>query len=208
VRHRLGAAEATLALGIGANTAIFSIVDWLNRTSVVASAEKVTTLAAEDIGGAWDSGFSYPDFVDIRNQSAAVFFDVAGTMIFQEDGLSVDGNSEPILTNYVTGNFFQTMGVKPELGNFIERVAGKTVDDEPVLVLGYAYWKAHLGGDPRVIGKSVLIDGQPVTIIGVAPRGFHGITKFVDVQAYLPLGMVAVTSDATADFLTNRRASA
>ncbi|MFZ3246705.1 MAG: permease prefix domain 1-containing protein, partial [Candidatus Acidiferrales bacterium] len=92
-------AVLTLALGIGANTAIFSMVDWLTlRMPPVAKPEQVTTLAAEDIDGGYDNGFSYPDYADIRSQSAAVFSDVAGTMIFQQDGLSADGNNEPIWT--------------------------------------------------------------------------------------------------------------
>jgi predicted permease len=201
-------AVLTLALGIGANTAIFSMVDWLTlRTPPVAKPEQVATLAAEDTNGVWDNGFSYPDFADIRNQSSAAFSDVAGAMIFQQDGLSADGNNEPIWTNYVTGNFFQTVGVKPALGSLIEPVPGRSVDDEPVLVLGYAYWKAHFGSDPRVVGKSVLINGHPVTIIGVAPEGFRGITSLLDTQGYLPLGMAAVTSDAGKDFLANRKSS-
>ena len=201
-------AVLTLALGIGANTAIFSMVDWLTlRVPPVARPQQVTTLAGEDINGGWDNGFSYPDFADIRKQSTDVFSDVAGTMIFAQDGLSADGNNQPIWTNYVTGNFFQLIGVKPALGNFIQPVPGNSADDEPVLVLGYAYWKAHFGSDPHVIGKGVLINGHPVTIIGVAPEGFHGITSLLETQGYLPLGMAAVTSDANKDFLTNRKSS-
>jgi len=202
-------AVLTLALGIGANTAIFSIVDWLTlRLPPVAHPEQLTTLAAQTVDGGYDNGFSYPDFADIRNQSAAVFSDVAGAMIFQQDGLSADGNNEPIWTNYVTDSFFQMMGVKPALGIFIEPVSGNSVGSEPVLVLGYAFWQAHFGSDPNVIGKSVLINGHSVTIIGVAPKGFRGITSLIDTQGYLPLGMAAVTSDASKDFLTNREASA
>ncbi len=201
-------AVLTLALGIGANTAIFSMVDWLTlRMPPVAKPQQVTTLAAEDINGGSDNGFSYPDFADIRNQSTAVFSDVAGALTFLQDGLSADGNNEPIWTNYVTGNFFRLMGVKPALGNFIEPVAGRSVVDEPVLVLGYAFWKTHFGADPRVIGKSVLINGHPVTIIGVAPKGFNGITSLIETQGYLPLGMALVTSDASKDFRTDRKSS-
>ena len=199
-------AVLTLALGIGANTAIFSMVDWLTlRVQSVAKPNQIAMVMAEDINGGYDNGFSYPNFADIRNQSATVFSDVAGTIIFQQDGLSADGNNEPIWTNYVTGNFFELLGVKPALGNFIEPVSGHSLDSEPVLVLGYAYWKAHFGGDPHVIGKNVLINGHPVTIIGVAPKGFRGITSLLDTQGYLPLGMATVTSDAKNDFATDRK---
>ena len=201
-------AVLTLALGIGANAAIFSMVDGLIlRMPPVAKPEQVTTLAVQAIDGAYDNDFSYPNFVDIRNQSTAVFSEVAGAMDFQQDGLSADGNNEPIWTNYVSGNFFRMMGVRPVVGNFIEQEPEKSVDNDPILVLGYAYWKSHFGSDPHIIGKSVLINGHPVTIIGVAPEGFRGITSLLDTQGYLPLGMAAVTSDASKDFLTNRKAS-
>jgi predicted permease len=200
-------AVVTLALGIGVNSAVFSIFDWAAlRMPAVSKPNQLATLAAQDIGGGWDNGFSYPDLVTVRNQSASAFSDVAGAIIFSQDGLSADGNSTPVWTNYVTGNFFQTMGVKPALGNLIEPRHGKSVDVEPVLVLGYAFWKSRFGGGSNVIGKSVLINGQPVTIIGVAPKGFHGVTSLIETQGYLPLGMAAVTSDAPKGFLADRKA--
>jgi predicted permease len=199
-------AVLTLALGIGANTAIFSMVDALAvRTPPVTRPEQVVTLAAQNVDGHYESGFSYPAFVDIRNQSSGVFSDAATLGTYTMDGLSVDGRDEPMWTNYVSGNFFQMMGVKPALGTFIEPTPGKS--DDPVLVLGYAYWQARFGGDPNAVGRSVLVNGRAVTIIGIAPKEFHGITSFVDVQGYLPLGMAPVTGDLAKDFLTNRKSS-
>jgi len=200
-------AALTLALGIGANTAIFSMVDSLFlRPSPVAHAEQLTTLAFQRVGGDYDSIFSYSDFQDIRNQSAEVFSQVAASMDLRGmDGLSVNGKQEPIWTSYVSGNFFETMGLKPALGNFIEPASGKSVDDAPVLVLGYTYWKTHFAADPNVIGKSVLINGHPVTIIGVAPQGFHSISTFLDMQGYMSFGMASVTADASKDFFTSRK---
>jgi predicted permease len=100
------------------------------------------------------------------------------------------------------------MGVKPALGNFIEPTPGKSIDSDPVLVLGYAYWKAHFGGDPHVIGRSVVLNGKyPVTIIGVAPQNFHGISALVGIQGYLPLGMASIAGDVDSDFLTNRKSA-
>jgi len=195
----------TLALGIGANAAIFSIVDWLLlRPLPVANAQQVTYLVGQGIREGYSSTFSYPDFVDIRKQSAAVFSDVAGVH-FDMDGLSVAGNDVPIWTSYVTGDFFEMMGLKPALGNLIEPAAGRSVGTEPVLVLGYSFWQVHFGGDSKVMSKSVLINGHPVTIIGVAPKGFHGATPALDIQGYLPLRMGAVTSDLESNFVTDRK---
>jgi predicted permease len=200
-------AVLTLALGIGANAAIFSMVDWLIlRMPPVAAPQQVVTLAAAEVNG-YSNGFSYPDFLDIRSQSSAVFSEVAAATNFQMDGFSIDGESEPIWCGYVTGNFFPLMGVRPALGQFIEPTSETHPNDEPILVLSYSFWKAHLGADPRVIGKSALINGHPVTIIGVAPKGFHGVGSFLDTQGYLPLGLAAVTADANKDFATNRKDS-
>ena len=197
-------AIVTLALGIGVNTAIFSVVDFLAfQEPPIEKPERVATLAKQYAGGDYGNGFSYPDYVEIRNQSTAVFSEVAGTTSFERDGLSDGGSNEPIWTDYVTGNYFQTMGVKPALGTLIEPAAGNHFDDEPVLVLGYSYWKSHFGGDPGVIGEQVLINGHSVTIIGVAQKGFHGVTELIDAQGYLPLGMAAVTGDLKKDFRTN-----
>jgi len=202
-------AVLTLALGIGANTAIFSMVDWLIlRPLPVAKAEQITSLALQEISGGYSNGFSYPDFEDIRDQSTAVFSQVAGVQPWEMDGLSTEGRDEPIWTSYVTGNFFETMGVKPALGSFILPMLGRSVNDEPVLVLGYSFWETHFSGDPNIIGKSVSINGHPVTIIGVAPKGFHGITPIMDTQGYLPLGMARVTSDLKSNFATDRKSAA
>lgn len=201
-------AVLTLALGIGVNSAIFSIFDWAAlRMPAVSKPNQLATLAAQDTRGTWEDGFSYPDLVTVRKQSPAVFSSIAGAILFTQDGLSANGNSTPLWTSYVTGNFFQTMGVKPALGNLIEPEDGNSVNGKPVLVLGYAFWKSHFGGAANVIGKSVLINGQPVTIIGVAPKGFHGVTSLIETQGYLPLGMAAVTSDAGKGFLADRKAS-
>ncbi len=194
----------TLALGIGVNTAIFSVVDLLAlRLPPIERPDRVATLAYQEVRGGHGNGFSYPDYAEIRSQSTAVFSEVAGTTSFERDGLSAGGNNEPIWADYVTDNFFRTMGVGPALGTLIKPVVGDRFHDEPVLVLSYSYWKAHFGGDPGVIGKLVLINGHPVTVIGVAQKGFHGIRELVDTQCYLPLGMAAVTGDLKKDFRTN-----
>jgi predicted permease len=197
----------TLALGIGANTAIFSMVDWLVvQMPPVSHPRQIVTLATRRIDGGYDNGFSYPNFQDIRKQAASVFSEMAATRDFGTDGLSVGNNDEPIWTNYVTSNFFQVLGIRPALGRLIRPQPDRLAGDDPVLVLSYAFWQAHFAGDPSIIGKAASINGHPVTIIGVAPKGFHGITPLLDAQGYLPLGMAIGTSDVKKDFLADRKA--
>jgi predicted permease len=196
----------TLALGIGVNTAIFSMVNALVfRKLPVPAPDQMVSLLRHDKTQGFDDSFSYPDFEDIRSQSAAVFRDMACTQIFQSDGFGLNGHTEPMWTNFVTNNFFQLMGVQPALGRLFQASDGKLASADPVLVLGYSFWRTHLDGDPSVIGKNATINGHPVTIIGVAPQGFYGTISILDTQGYLPLGMASVTADSKSDSLTDRK---
>jgi predicted permease len=198
-------AVLTLALGIGANTTIFSMVDWLVlRVPPVSHARQVVTLATEDTHGTYSNGFSYPNFQDIRNQGSSVFTDVAATDDFHMDGLSVAGNDESIWTSYVTSNFFSLLGIKPAIGSLIRPNQTRLAAGDPVLVLDYAYWQAHFAGDPGVIGKTAYINGHPVTIIGVTAKGFHGTTSLLETQGYLPIGVAPITSALKKDFSSDR----
>jgi putative ABC transport system permease protein len=120
------------------------------------------------------------------------------------DGLSVDGKADRIVTSYVSGNFFPALGIKPELGRFILPSEGETLGADPVMVLSYSYWKTRFGGDPAIVGRKVSVDGHPITIVGVAPRGFVGIFPFLSIQGYLPLGMLEIGGQPD-DFMTNRQ---
>jgi predicted permease len=199
-------AVLTLALGIGANAAIFSVVNALVlRPLPVYTPSQMVSLASHEQAGSSSNGFSYPDFDDIRNQTTTVFRDVTGVQPFVMDGFSMNGQNQSIWMDFVTTNFFQVMGIQPAVGTFFQPANGKIDGSDPVLVVSFSFWQSHLGGDPNVIGRSVSINGHPVIIIGVAPKGFGGIFSILDTQGYLPVGMAAVTSDIPKDFLTDRK---
>ncbi|MGA8073762.1 MAG: ABC transporter permease, partial [Candidatus Acidiferrales bacterium] len=192
----------TLALGIGANTAIFSMVDsFLLRPLPVKEGDRLVVLAFQQGKGPLQNQISIPEFRELAAQSGEVFDGVFGYE-FGLDGLSVNGKAQRVLTNYVTGNFFSALGIKPALGRFILPGEGETVGADPVMVLSYAYWKEHFGGAADVVGQKVSVNGRPVTIVGVAPEGFTGLFSLASAQGYLPLGMA--TSENPADFMTNR----
>jgi len=183
-------AVLTLALGIGANTAIFSLVDCLVlRPIPMERPGEVVFLAAARNGSGLHTAFSYPDFTDIQKQTGYIFSSVSAAEASVRDGLAVDGKSQPMWPIYVTGDFFDLLGFKPALGRFILPSEGSVAGADPVLVLSYAYWKSRFNGDPSVIGEKASVNGVAVTIVGVAPEGFHGITSLVDFQGYMPLGM-------------------
>ena len=199
-------AVLTLALGIGVNVAIFSVFDsFLFRLLPVQNPAQLTTVSSIQKGGGESLAFSYPEFEDIRNQTRAVFSDVSAITEQQSDGISVNGKNEPILTSYVAGNYFSMLGIQPVRGRLVLPSEGKVAGGDPVLVLGYSYWLGAFGSDANVLGKRVAIDGLPVTIVGVTQEGFHGIRSFMDVQAYLPLGMAASNS-GTKNIMADRAA--
>jgi len=200
-------AVLTLSLGIGVNTAMFSIFDaFLFRSLAVKDPAQLVYLVSLQKGGGESNGFSYPDSEDIRRQTNSVFSDISPIEFLQSDGLSFDGKNEPISTNYVAGNFFGMLGIQPALGRLILPSEGKVAGANPVLVLGYSFWKEHFGGDLHIVGKEVAIDSHPVTIVGVAPEGFHGLASWIDAQGYLPLGMAAVKTAVPDKFLGDRTA--
>jgi predicted permease len=197
-------AVVTLALGIGANTAIFSLVNAvLLRPLPVKDPDQLLTLSFQQRGVTFTPVFSYPDYRDIREQAAAAFSDILAYRVGL-DGLSANGKADRILVHYVTGNYFTLLGVKPVLGRLILPTEGGAPESDPVLVLGYTYWQTRFGSDANVIGKRVLIDGHPVTIVGVAPQQFRSVQAVVDVQGYLPLGMVFVEGNYPRGLLTSR----
>src|SRR5579859_652283 len=139
-------AVLTLALGIGANTTIFSLVNWLLlRPLPVSHPEQISVLAYQQRHGNSQNQFSMPDYRVIRSQATNVFSDVAAYQIGL-DGLSTNGQAERIMTYYVTGNFFRTLDMQPALGRLFLPEEGENIDSDPVTVLGYHYWQTHFGG--------------------------------------------------------------
>src|ERR1700723_2213596 len=193
-----------LALGIGANTAIFSMVDaFLLRPLPVKDSAQITALAFQQNKGSLQNAFSIPEFQDLQRDTTNIFSDLL-VYQFGAGGVTLDGKTQPITVNYVSGSYFSMLGIKPELGRLILPSEGDPTVPNPVLVLGFNYWKTHFGGDPSIVGKSVLYDGQPATIIGVVPRTFHGLYAIVDAQGYLPIGMMTVDTNYPKDQPTNR----
>jgi predicted permease len=180
----------TLALGIGANTAIFGIVNGiLLRPLPVRSPEQIMVLAAKVEGDTLGIfTLSYPQFEDLRKQADA-FSDVVA---FQNDlgGLSYNGKASQFFFSYVSGNYFSALGMKPAAGRFFLPSEGEPGGKSPYIVLGYSYWQKQFGGDSDIIGKQALVDGQQATIIGVAPKGFLGTQFAIDFDGYVPANMM------------------
>ena len=198
------AAMLTLALGIGANTTVFSVVNMLLlRPLPVKDPGQIEDLFPQQVNGQPVVQFSIPNFRDIRSQSTGVYSDVIAHT-YGIDGLAVNGKSDRVVTEYVSGNFFSMFGLKPTLGRLLLPSEGETPMADPVIVLSYSCWKTRFGGSPRVVGKQVSVDGHSMTVVGVAPEGFTGLNPFVSIQGYMPLAMMAIEG-YPADVVSNRQ---
>jgi predicted permease len=194
----------TLALGIGANTAIFGIVNGvLLRPLPVKSPEQIMVLAGQVQGDTLGiSTLSYSQLADFRKQADA-FSDVFASQV-NLGGISYAGKANQFVYSYVTGNYFSGLGVQPALGRLFLPAEGEAGGKDPYVVLGYDFWQSRFGGDSGIVGKQALVDGKETTIIGVTPKGFQGTNFALDFDGYVPLN--AMPAEDAATFWTDRTA--
>jgi macrolide transport system ATP-binding/permease protein len=181
----------TLALGLGANVTVFSIVNGIIlRPLPVPQPQQIAVLAAQQQGAPLGMyALSYPELLDLRAQDKT-FLDLFAYDIGLE-GMSADNKADRFLAAHVTGNYFSALRLNPALGRLFLPGEGEKPGSESLVVIGYSYWQKRFGGSSQVIGKQVLVDGKPVTIIGVSPKSFHGTSFALDPDGYLPLSMAA-----------------
>lgn len=172
----------TLALGIGANATIFSIVSrFVLRPPPVGAPSTLMALHTTHHAECCNN-FSWPLFTDVRDQAKS-FSGVAA--YYELVPASLGGNGDPVRVwgQATTANFFDVTQLAMTLGR------GFRSDEEhlPVIVLGHALWQQRFAADPAITGKAVNLSGKPFTVVGVAPPGFHGIDQILDVQFWVPL---------------------
>jgi len=185
------AAVVTLALGIGLNAATFSAVRGilLRPLSGAASPDELVQIYRVWPGITYGSN-SIPHYQDVRDRSTDVFESVA-SWSFAPMSLSADGRSERILGTVASANFFQTYGAIPVLGRaFIPGEEDVGPGAHAVTVLGHGFWQTRFGGDPSVLGSTILLNGQPFEIVGIAPPDFKGPMLVTDVPLYVPIMML------------------
>ena len=184
-------AVLTLALGIGANTAIFSVVNsFALRPLPVRDPSRLVVVAQQFQDGSFLGALSYPDLLDYRAKSDA-FEEMAGFNI-DFAGLSTGASARRIAVGYVTGNYFSMLGVQPAVGRLILPTEGQHLGADPVIALGYALWQREFGGAQDIVGKNVKLNGRRFTVIGVADKSFHGTVSVLELDAYIPLSMISI----------------
>ncbi|HTQ55920.1 MAG TPA: ABC transporter permease [Bryobacteraceae bacterium] len=182
-------AVLTLALGIGANTAIFTVVDavLLRPLPGVASPSRLVSLYRVQHNDAFDS-MGYPDYADLRDRNTSL----SALAAFSPVSMSLSrGTPERIIGSVVTGNYFSTLGVRPALGRPILPSDDTEPGAHPVAVLSHALWTRRFGADRGAVGATVLLNGYSFTIVGVAPPSFRGTLAGLPAEVWVPLSMLS-----------------
>jgi predicted permease len=191
-------AVLSLALGIGANTAIFSLIyQVVLRALPVTDPGSLVLLESDDYNFGWtrrdnnQTVFSYPMYTALRDRSQ-VFSGLLARVSFPAT-LAWRGNSVTAAAEVVSGNFFQLLGVPSSMGRLL-LPSDDAHNQAPVIVLSHGYWVGHLGADPNVLNTQISLNGKPALVVGVAPRGFRGLLTGRDPDFFAPLSMIGMIS--------------
>jgi putative ABC transport system permease protein len=181
-------AVMSLALGIGANTAIFSLVNaLLLRPMSVPRPQEIVSVFTSDFSGPAYGASSYPDYLDFRRVDA-----LSGLAAWAPTpvALAQGGASQRMFAEAVTANYFDMLGVRPVLGRGF--VPEEDSGPHAVVVIAHGVWQRVFGGDPGVIGRSVTLNGTPFQIVGVAPPDYVGAMRGLAMDLWIPLSMQEV----------------
>ncbi|MBO0800388.1 MAG: ABC transporter permease, partial [Blastocatellia bacterium] len=205
-------AVLALALGIGTNTTILSVVNGLLlRPMPVERPAQIIRLYRESRkdGGGW-GGTAYANYIDLREQNKTLSGLLASEYTMAgirsgEGGNSGDGDrTEIVVGELVNGNYFDVLGVKPVLGRGFSPEEARTENTHPVVVLGHAIWQRRFNSDAMIVGKKIFIQGYPFTVIGVAPAYFKGLEYGIRHDFWVPLMMQSKFNGQTGWWMTNR----
>jgi predicted permease len=197
----------SLALGIGANTAIFTLIyQLLLQPLPVKDPAQLVMLAGRGRHYGGNNGrdkLSYPMYQEIRDKNQ-VF---NGMFCKHTDTLSVSfgGRTELIAGEFVSGNFFRVLGIGAGIGRVITGSDDLQQGGHPLVVLSYGYWKSRFGGDRDIVGKKIVVNGYPLTVIGVSQAGFDGVEPGYAPQIRIPITMYNYLPQSTYDRLNDRR---
>jgi predicted permease len=181
-------AVLTLALGIGANTTIFSVVNAvLMRPLQVEEPHRLMSVFTSYSGGNRYGITSFPDFEDLRSRNEV--FSGLAAQAFSFMGLVGPDGSEVVLGQLVSWDYFSILGVQAETGRTFLEEEDQTLGTHPVAVLSHASWQRRFGADPGIVGGEVSINGFPFTVVGVAPEGFGGLSTILTTEVWVPLMM-------------------
>jgi len=182
-------AVLSLALGIGANTAIFSVVQQLLASPFpVEQPNQLVSVFTTDRRNPGNLPLSHLNFKDVRGQNTS-FSDVAAVAFTQVNYLGEGGAAEQLATQVVSANYFDVLGAKPALGRTFRAEEDAAPGSGPVTIISYGLWDRRFGKDPSILGRTLSLNRQPFTVIGVAAEGFNGTIVFAAPDLWVPMSM-------------------
>jgi len=182
------AAVLTLALGIGPNTAIFTVVNsLLLRPLPVEQPDRLVAVFMTQKGNDTYNPSSYPDYLDLRDRNG--MFSGVAAHFYWPMSLKTADRPQIVMGQVVTSNYFTVLGVKPFLGRAFLPEENETPGGHPVAILSYRSWRNGFDSDPQIIGKKVLINDYPFTVVGVTPKGFKGLSALAP-AVWVPVTMI------------------
>ena len=196
------AAVFTLAIGLGANTALFGLLNLALRPLEIPHPEQLVSIAAEtrgDDSGGFQYTFSLESLYDLQRRVTSLSH-VFGVMP-RVGGLSSEGKAAQFFFVAVSDNYFAAMGIGPHLGTLFSRQSGSPA----AIVLGHTFWMKHFGGDPAVIGRRVRVNGHPAVVTGVVPEGFRGTYLAVELDGYMSVEDLGVIDPDVKRWLYHNR---
>ena len=199
----------SLAIGIGANTTIFTVANALlfRPPTGVLEADRLVDIGSTRTDGSFSTS-SYPNYLDIRERTTTLAGVYAYPLFPQAMSLGETGSTaaESIFGTVVTANYFTVLGAVPSAGRLFGAGDSDQPGASPITVLSHGFWVRRFNHDPSIVGRTLMLNGHPFTVVGVASEGFHG-TGIRSGDVWVPMSMVATATSLGTAMLTNRAAA-
>ena len=193
----------SLTLGIGANTAVFSLVNAiLLRRAPIPHPEQIAEVYQKQTDFPY-APFSYPDYVDFRRATAGTFTQMS-ISLFTVAAHDVGDHVESLMGEMVNGDYFPLLGLRPAAGRLLGPQDDVTPGAHPVVVISHDYWQRTFAGDPAAVGRAMRLSGREYTIVGVAPASYTGIVNGIAPAVFVPIQMINQLQPDVRDQLTQR----
>ena len=188
-------AALSLAIGIGANTTIFTVANGLLFHTPVGMTQPDRLVDIIDTQGGPGLQHSYPDYLDLRNRATSLEGMYATQLVAEPMSMGASSGAERVSGKGATVNYFTVLGVRPAVGRLFGPGDSEQPEASPIVVLSYNFWTRRFNSDSSIVGRPLQLNNRPFTVVGVAPKGFQG-TNITATDLWIPLGMLSGATNA------------